>query len=91
MITTGEAVELCATQVDQADLDRKNKRPLIASLKAAVASSDRGSLESAMGQLGAYQNKVHAQIGRSNPAAAQALISLSQQVIDAIVCAADAP
>jgi len=91
VITTGEAVELCATQVDQADLDRKNKRPLIASLKAAVASSDRGSLESAMGQLGAYQNKVHAQIGRSNPAAAQALISLSQQVIDAIVCAADAP
>ncbi|HXJ57315.1 MAG TPA: carbohydrate-binding protein [Verrucomicrobiae bacterium] len=89
VITGCEAVEQCIQLVDSSDLPRLNKRPLIATLKAACVSFDRGSLDSAVGQLGAFQNKVRAQVGRSHPAEAQALIRCAQQILDAVYCAAD--
>jgi hypothetical protein len=48
-----------------------------------------GHLEAAAGQLGAFQNKVRAQFGNSDPAAAQAFTAAVQQITDAVVCAAD--
>jgi hypothetical protein len=39
-----------------------------------------------LNQLGAFQNKIRAQLGKSDPALAQELIDLAQQVIDATVC-----
>jgi len=86
VITPSEAVEQCVTLVENTNIARKNKRPLIASLKAAGASFDRGSLESALGQLGACQNKIRAQIANDNPAEAQAFIDSVQHIIDAVDC-----
>jgi len=66
---------------------RKNKRPLIASLKAAAASFDRESMQSGLNQLHAFQNKVRAQIAKDNPAEAAAFIAGAQKIIDAVNCA----
>ncbi len=81
-----EAVERLIEKVNNADLDRRNKRPLIASLKAACASFDRGECFSGVNQLNAFQNKVRAQLGRSNPAVADDLIVLTDRVIGCIHC-----
>ncbi len=88
VITAGEAVEQCVALVTNANLDQKNKRPLIASLKAAGASFDRGSQESALNQLKAFQNKVRAQIAPRWPAEAAAFIRCAQSILDAADCAA---
>jgi hypothetical protein len=88
VITPGEAVEGCIALVEQTDVTRRNKRPLIATLKAAAASFDRGSLTSGVNQLGAFQNKVRAQIGKDNPAEAQMFSDTVQKILDAIPCAA---
>lgn len=65
-----------------------NTRPLLASLLAAQASFERGSLASAIGQLHAFQNKTRAQVGRRNPALADELIARAQAIIDAANCPA---
>jgi hypothetical protein len=87
VITASEAVEQCIALVEGSNVVRKNKRPLIASLKAAAGSFDRGSFESGVNQLQAFQNKVRAQIARDNPAEAAAFIECVQKIIDAIHCA----
>ncbi len=84
VLTAGEAVDDLILQVDQADLGRKNKRPLFASLKAATASLDRGSFDAGVGQLRAFQNKIRAQIAPGDPALAQSLIRSAQDILDAI-------
>ena len=84
VLTAGEAVEDIILLVLEADLGQKNKRPLLASLKAAVASLDRGSFSSAIGQLQATQTKTRAQIGKTDPATADAIIAEIQKVIDAL-------
>ena len=89
VISAGEAVEECVTLVENTDLGRKNKRPLIASLKAATAAFDRGNFTAGLNILEAFQNKVGAQIARDNPAAATALIECAQRIIDAVGCAAE--
>lgn len=88
VITAGEAVEQCVALVNGANLGTKNKRPLIASLKAAGASFDRGSQESAVNQLKAFQNKVRAQVAPRWPAEAAAFIRCTQNILDAVDCAA---
>jgi len=67
-----------------ANSDLRNKRPLLASLQAALASIERGSHYSAMGQLGAFQNKVAAQVYRTDPDLAVELIEGAQRVMDAL-------
>lgn len=86
VITPGEAVEYCIALVESAAIERKNKRPLIASLKAAVASFDRGNFESAVNQLGAFKNKVRAQVLRDNPTEGQLLLDTVQSIIDGLLC-----
>jgi hypothetical protein len=90
VIGASEALDQCISLVDNADLGRKNKRPLIASLKAAAASFDRGDFIPAMNQLEAFKNKVSAQIGGSDPAQAAALIDCVQKTLDAVACGAAA-
>ncbi len=84
VITAAEAVEDLVLKVNGADIDRKTKRPFIASLKAAAASFERGSNESGLNQLAAFQNKVRAQIARNDPALAEELIAAAQAIIDAL-------
>ena len=89
-ISACEAVQQCIDLVDNATVERKNKRPLIATLKAACASFDRGDFIPAMNELQAFQNKVAAQIARANPNEAAAFITCAQQILDAIQCGAAA-
>src|SRR4029078_2255816 len=58
VITPGQALEDIILMLDNADTDRRNKRPLIASLKAATAAFDDGRMTPALNQLHAFQNKV---------------------------------
>jgi hypothetical protein len=81
-----DAIEQVIALVDGSDVARKNLRPLIATLKAACASADRGNMASLAGQLGAFQNKVRAQIGKTDPAAANAMTSAVQKILDAMKC-----
>jgi hypothetical protein len=86
--SAAEAVDQCVALVDGADLGRKNKRPLIATLKAAGASFERGDFVPGLHQLEAFRNKVRAQIAPSNPAVAAAFIDCAQKIIDAVHCSA---
>ena len=87
VISTGDAVEQLVALIDAANIARSNKRPFIASLKAAAASFDRGSFTSGLNQLHAFQNKARAQVAKTDPAAAQAFIQAAQDIIDAVNCA----
>jgi hypothetical protein len=84
VITAGEAVDLLVALVDDSNIERKSKRPFIASLKAAAASFDRGNNTAAINQLHAFQNKVRAQVGPANPAAAAQWIRLVQAIVNTV-------
>jgi hypothetical protein len=89
-VTTPDSVtEECALLVDSMNLSRRNKRPLISSLKSAAESFARGSVVSGLNQLEALQNKLRAQVAPTNPAEAQFLSECVQKIIDAVDCAAD--
>lgn len=84
VVSAGDAIEELIGKVNDSSVTRKNKRPFIASLKAAAASADRGNAVSAQGQLHAFQNKTRAQIARDNPDDAQCWIRWAQMIIDAL-------
>jgi hypothetical protein len=83
VLSGSEVLEELIALVDSSDIERKNKRPFIATLKAVVASSERGQLHTAANQLHAFQNKVRAQVGPANPVEAAEWIRLAQDLIDA--------
>ena len=70
---------------DQTPVEASGKQPLVASLKAAGASFDRGSVGSGINQLGAFQNKVRAQVGPVDAKLAVELTRAVQVVIDAML------
>jgi len=80
IITLADATTELIGQVDESNLQRKDKRPLIASLKAVTAAFDRGNAHAGLGQLRAFQNKVHAQIAPTDPALAEALIRTAEEI-----------
>jgi len=88
VITPCEGIERCLELVDDATLARKNKRPLIASLKAACAAFDRGNAQAGMNQLKAFQNKVRAQLSQSDPQDAAAFDACINDLLEAINCSA---
>jgi hypothetical protein len=84
VLTVSEGIETLIERVNGANIARKNKRPFIASLKAAASSSDRHSIDSAIGQLHAFQNKTRAQVSRGNPSEADLWIRWAQHLIDGL-------
>jgi hypothetical protein len=84
VITAGEALDLLISAINDLNVEGKNKRPFLATLKAAQASFDRGDLTPALNQLGALQNKLRAQLGRSHPEEATRLIRLAQAIANAV-------
>ena len=87
VLTTGQAVQRLITLVNESHL--RHKRPLLASLEAAMASLQRGNRNSAANQLHAFQNKVRAQV--ADPVLAMALIQGAGQVIAALGGAGTGP
>ena len=86
VLTACEAVEDLIMTVNNSNLARKNKRPLIASLKGACSSFERHGHRSGKNQIHAFINKVRAQVSRANPAEAALFTSLAQSIIDALNC-----
>jgi hypothetical protein len=84
VVPISTAVELLVMTLEEATIDRGNKRPFIVSLKAAAASFDTGRIVPGRNQLVAFQNKVRAQLGPQDPQLADALIKMAQQIIDAL-------
>jgi len=84
VVTSGEAIDAMITLINQAAIPRQVQRPLIATLKAAIASFDRGSNESGVNQLHAFQNKVLAQLAGVAPELAAQLLADAQKIIDAV-------
>ena len=87
IITACDAIDALIDDINTSNIERRNKRPFIASLKAACASFERGNLNSARGQLGAFKNKVRSQIERDNPVEAARFCAQAQAILDAIECA----
>jgi hypothetical protein len=82
VVTAAQAItELIAVIKDS---DIKHKQPLIVSLEAASASIARCNPIPAEGQLGAFQNKVRAQIAPDDPVLARTLIDLAQEIINSL-------
>jgi hypothetical protein len=79
-----QATALLAPLVETSGLSLNTQRPLLASLGSVIDSAARGNLIASVNQIKAFENKVQAQVGRSNPALADALIQAAQQVIDAL-------
>jgi hypothetical protein len=84
VLSSGEAIEELINKINESSVARKNKRPFIASLKAAAASAERGQAHTAANQLHAFQNKVRAQVSKDNPADAATWTRWAQQIIDAL-------
>jgi hypothetical protein len=83
IITAGRAVDELLALVDEANLSRKDKRPLLDTLKAARKAFADGKYKHGLDELGAFQKKVHKEIGRTDPALAQDLIDAAQSIIEA--------
>ncbi|MEY2408974.1 MAG: hypothetical protein QOF48_1644, partial [Verrucomicrobiota bacterium] len=89
IISGCEAIEALIDDKNTSSLTRKNKRPFLASLKAACASFERGSFGSGVNQLEAFINKVRAQVSRDNPVEAARFTAEAHAFIDAIHCSQD--
>lgn len=59
-------------------------RPLVATLEAARAAIERGNRTAAVNDLGAFQNKVRAQVAPHDAALAAQLIQAAQEIIDVL-------
>ena len=88
VVSPCNAVDECIALVNMSNLTRKNKRSLIATLKAACASFERGDFVAGAAQLIAFESQVRAQIAPKNPSEAAAFIDCAQKILDAIECAA---
>jgi hypothetical protein len=66
------------------DAKAPRPQPLRATLSAALASINRGDSTPAVKQLGAFQNKVSAQVSPLDPPSAVSLLQGSQDVIDVL-------
>jgi uncharacterized repeat protein (TIGR01451 family) len=86
-----DAIGLLKIKIDEANLGRRNKRPLITTIEEACQSFDTGGFRTGVNQLKAFQNKVRAQVEPVDPVAAQTFHALAQEMIDAVEAAAAAP
>jgi hypothetical protein len=84
VITPAQSIGIVIGLVDNSSLARNRKRPLVATLKAAAASFDRGDIRPGINQLMAFQNKVRAQVAPFDPALANELIGATQAIINGL-------
>jgi len=84
VITPAVAVGQLIRLVDDANIGSRNKQPLLASLRAAMSSFDRGDVRAAVNQLSVFQRKVLVQLAPSNPVLANEFAAVSQQIITVV-------
>jgi hypothetical protein len=74
--------ERLAANLNSSSLPANRQKGLVATLNAAKASFDSENFRAALGQLGAFQNIVRAQISHDNPTLADQLSTAAQRIID---------
>jgi hypothetical protein len=84
VITAAQAVAEVLLLMNETGIGQKHKRPLIATLYSALGSFDRGEFDAGINQLGAFQNKVLAQLNPSAPAIARIFGEAAQAIIDGL-------
>lgn len=84
VVSPGEAIEAVLLMVDSSALPENRLRPLRATLKAGVASAERGNLNACANQLRAFLHKVSAQVAPHDPALAAELTAACQAILRAI-------
>jgi hypothetical protein len=83
VITPADAVGELFLLLD--NVSGQNQNPLQATLNAAMAAFDRGNFLAGVNQLGAFQNKVRAQVAPDDPRTAETLMRGAQAIITTIV------
>ena len=91
VIEPSEAVEQLIALVESTHVERKNKRPMIVSLKAAKAAFDRDGWKVGAQMLRVFEYKVIAQIYSRNPAEALMFIDAAENIINAVKCVIKQP
>jgi hypothetical protein len=81
IVSLADAVGLVIDLVEGSGLS--HVQPLLAALNAAANSFTRGDTTSGANQLGAFENKVQAQVMPDNPAMATSFLQAAQQILDA--------
>jgi hypothetical protein len=81
VVTTSQAVQRLMARVSSS---WPAYLPLVATLRSALASNERGDAIAAINQLQAFQNKVRAQIVPTDPALAARFTDQAQEIIDVL-------
>jgi len=74
VITHAQAAAELIRVIEHSDFRGRNKQPVLASLNAAIRSLTRGQPQAAANQLGAFENKVRAQVTPFDPFLAEHLV-----------------
>jgi len=82
VINLSEATAAISHEIDRSGIKRKDERPLLSELQAAMGSFDRGKIQSGVDHLLAFQKKVGQSFG--NTPDALSWIRAAQQIIDAV-------
>ena len=82
VVTPADAVGIMAGLVRRSTLSHQDQHPLLVSLTAAAASFQRGNPTAGVSQMGAFQQKLRAQIIPLEPGIAEGWISSAQEVRD---------
>jgi hypothetical protein len=82
VLTRDTEISRLMSMTEDSNVDIRNKKPLVATLQAALASFERGNVNSGINQLKAFQNKVAAQVARIDAALAGELIDRAQRIIE---------
>ena len=83
VIPPGDAVGLIYVVLNGAGAPRQ-KQPFYVSLNAAMAAFGRGNFEAGSNVLGAFINKVRAQVAKTDPVLADQLICLAEEIIKTV-------
>jgi hypothetical protein len=84
VLSPGEAVGEVVLMLDQSGMPRRAMRPLLASLKASIASLDRGNTTAGANQLRAFLNKIRAQVAPHDPQLAADLTAAVELILRTI-------
>jgi uncharacterized delta-60 repeat protein len=86
VLSPAQAVGRLVSLVQSSPLPANRQQPLLATLRAATAAVERRDLRPALEQLGAFENKVRAQMVRLDPALAATLFQTTERIIAALRC-----
>jgi hypothetical protein len=84
IITAGQAVNELSGQVEDSNLSRKNKRPLLDKLKAAQKAFTDGNYKHGAHELEDFQKKLRGPVAHDQPDLAQALTNAAQNILDGL-------